>query len=430
MPNADSGSPVIVTAPAEVTGGYATLNLKLTDGGKGGPMMSYIKIRRSNLRRIDTTGMAMTNGSTWNNENGAANAFDGNVNTMFDGNSGSYLRIDLGEAMPIAAIGFVPRPNYPDRMKDTAFYGSNDDNEWTVIYKVTEQPHAYRETRAVLNEIQSWRYIKYENTSDYCNVNEIYLYENYTPAIAEVPTAFLGWDAENNGFTVNFSGKSKDATAIRVYHENAESGIMEPLGTYTELDDNTGVAVYTPNTNRIYSAAFSDGTNVGTASAKTSIYSLVIEEILKSDGGESASAARIAAANKVISAGGVYLDDGKLTAESSKIMKYEGDTLSMNTEVLKGLEIGFTVKDGVIYLGSNNSELVEATGGDTGKVYKTLKIDTVNNTITFGEAYGDAASTEALTLSLDSVNIEFVETLVQELEASGADAVADFLPEL
>ncbi len=176
VPSMDVNKPVTLTGVANVTGGTATLNLNLDSDGKGGPMISYIKISAVPFKLVDTTDKAKTDGGTWEDRNHAPNAFDSDVNTMFDGNSGGWAQIDLGEGTSIAAIGFIPRPDYPGRMVNTAFYGSNDGSQWTELYRITEQPPVYQETRAVFEEAQSWRYIKYENKNDYCNVNEIYLY--------------------------------------------------------------------------------------------------------------------------------------------------------------------------------------------------------------------------------------------------------------
>ena len=66
------------------------------------------------------------------------------------------------------------------------------------------------------------------------------------------------------------------------------------------------------------------------------------------------------------------------------------------------------------------------------KVYAKLEIDTDNNTVTLSEPIGNYAGelAYAITLSLEEVNIEFIETLINESEAADADAEQDFIPEL
>lgn len=189
-PKSDENNPIIVKAAATVTGGFATLNLKLDSDGAGGPMMSYIKIATAldakEGTKIDTSEMSITNSATWNDStgksNGGANAFDSNVNTFFDGVSGGYVQIDLGEEKSIAKIGFIPRNDWANRMQGSVFYASNDLNSWTKLFTVPSVPEYGTETsvlsRCFLTEETSWRYIKYQNPYDYCNVAEILIYED------------------------------------------------------------------------------------------------------------------------------------------------------------------------------------------------------------------------------------------------------------
>ncbi len=185
IPSTNAANPNIIKKVATVTGGEATLNLKLDSDGNGGPMMSYIKIKKapdiSHIEKIDTTALTITGSATWNNDplTQAKYAFDGDLSTFFDGISGGYLTIDLGEETPIGAIGYYPRENWAGRMLSTSFYGSVDGTEWEQLFVITQTPPYGVETlvsHAEFLNTGEYRYIKYQNPSDYCNVAEINIY--------------------------------------------------------------------------------------------------------------------------------------------------------------------------------------------------------------------------------------------------------------
>ncbi|MBQ8003088.1 MAG: discoidin domain-containing protein, partial [Clostridia bacterium] len=185
IPSTDAANPNIVKKVASVTGGEAILNLKLDSDGAGGPMMSYIKISKapdvSHIEKIDTTNLTITGSATWNNDPAtqAKFAFDGNLETFFDGVSGGYLMVDLGEPTSIGAIGYYPRSNWAGRMVSTSFYGSVDGANWEQLFVITQAPPYGVETLVTYPEFLNtgeYRYIKYQNPSDYCNVAEINIY--------------------------------------------------------------------------------------------------------------------------------------------------------------------------------------------------------------------------------------------------------------
>lgn len=185
IPSTNAANPNIIKKVATVTGGEATLNLKLDSDGNGGPMMSYIKIRKapdlSHVEKINTEGLTITGSATWNNDplTQAKYAFDGDLSTFFDGISGGYLTIDLGEETPIGAIGYYPRENWAGRMLSTSFYGSVDGANWEQLFVITRTPPYGVETlvsHAEFLNTGEYRYIKYQNPSDYCNVAEINIY--------------------------------------------------------------------------------------------------------------------------------------------------------------------------------------------------------------------------------------------------------------
>ncbi len=253
-----------------------------------------------------------------------------------------------------------------------------------------------------------------------------------TEAVGE-PT--LGW--QGNKFTINYpvdTGKK-----VLIYHENPVTGALLPITTESGVvTSDDGVAIATDNTNRIYAAAIYDAV-AGTMSAKTSIYSLVVDEILKeSYTADNIDSAKLAEVNKVIANGGIYYtgdlkkDSTQLADKTSEIMSVTDDNKITINDKLVELNIGFVYNGGKLYIGSNTEATVSVPVEDSDMTgtYKTLTVG--DGTVTLSDKIEDGAVVEgeAITLSLDSVNIEFIETLIEEAEADGADAEADFIPEL
>lgn len=186
IPRSDEYKPVIMRKVATVTGGEATLNLKLDSDGAGGPMMSYIKIGKADEKKestaLDAKSMRITGTESWGNDPNtvAYFAFDGNASTFFDGLVGGSLVADLGYETSISAIGFVPRDGWNGRMAATSFLGSKDGISWEELFVIPGTPEADVETVVSSNEFLTtgrYRYIKYENVYDYCNVAEINIYK-------------------------------------------------------------------------------------------------------------------------------------------------------------------------------------------------------------------------------------------------------------
>ncbi len=186
IPKSDANHPVIVSKSASVTGGEATLNLKLDSDGSGGPMMSYIKIYKASealpMTKLDTKFFTITGSDTWNSDPAtqAKYAFDGNTNTFFDGISGGSLVVDLGYETILSAIGFIPRDNWNSRMEATHFSVSKDGVNWEKIFVIPTVPTPGVETIIESDDFLTkgrFRYVKYENPYDYCNVAEINIYK-------------------------------------------------------------------------------------------------------------------------------------------------------------------------------------------------------------------------------------------------------------
>ncbi len=243
----------------------------------------------------------------------------------------------------------------------------------------------------------------------------------------------LGW--KDGKFTVDFTGENvKAGDVIRVYGENKDGGADEKVveSDTTLTEGQAGVSVSTNVTNRIYKAVVVSKEGLeGPESAAASVYSLVVSALASSDL-KSVDSNKTAAINDVIAKGGVYYTGSEFTDvlkgildTSSSSITPEAITLKIKDDLFK-LGIGF-VLDGqsTVYFGSADAE---AKGTSDKQTYDTMVITIAEdgNTVTLS----NAVTAEAITLSLDSVNIEFVETLIEELEAEGADAAQDFIPEL
>ncbi|MBQ8540872.1 MAG: discoidin domain-containing protein [Clostridia bacterium] len=186
IPRSNEYHPVTVRKIATVTGGEATLNLKLDSDGTGGPMISYIKIYKAATvlpkTKLDVADFTVTCSDTWNSDPNTHGkyAFDGNTQTFFDGISGGYLVVDLGYETTVSAIGYYPREGWNTRMEATHFSASRDGVTWEKLFVIPSAPQAGVETIVSSNEFMAdgiFRYIKYENPYDYCNVAEINIYK-------------------------------------------------------------------------------------------------------------------------------------------------------------------------------------------------------------------------------------------------------------
>lgn len=254
--------------------------------------------------------------------------------------------------------------------------------------------------------------------------------------------AFLGWDNAGKVFTVNFkvvneAGESADAPVTVTYTVPGEDGSDKEITVQSD-GDVKGITVQTDVTNRIYTAVI-DGTTYTGKAVRASVYSLVVDEIV--NGGYDAidpgklDSVRIAAANNVIANGGIVFTEA-LTSEANRIMTLSNDkkTVEMKENARK-LGIGFIVTDDRLYVGGDDMTVsaVEYESDIEAKVYSKLTINEDGKSVTLSGLIGEngeVIAAEAVTLSLESVNVEFIETLISENEADGTDAEFDFTPEL
>ena len=249
-------------------------------------------------------------------------------------------------------------------------------------------------------------------------------------------TPSLGYNKEN-GYTVDFTvGDLPDGATVEIYREaegqdGKDTKVGDPI-TQESLINN--VINVSGSSNAIYKAvakATVDGADLVLGSADGAVYDLLVKDITANYADKAykdMDPDKVQAANKIIAKGGL-LSEATLVNGADSIMEF--DTQNTKKVAIKvdytKLGIGFIVESGEIYIGADAKTVTEGTDGGS---YAYLEITENGVTLSGKIENGEVKTNEAITLSLDSVNIEFVETLIEELEANGADTEADFIPEL
>lgn len=252
-----------------------------------------------------------------------------------------------------------------------------------------------------------------------------------TEAVDAKADAKLGYDGANLTLDFTLDDITSKITGAESFEVTVSNQDGVKVGEADVTNDKPNVILTPKDSNTIYTAvieAIKDGASYSVGTVKASLYSEVVEnlEALKdSYSAETVNSDMIAKANEVISHGGIYFTESeKLNEQTNKIVDVNTETTGKITVTVNSpysdYGIGFILADGKVVVGSTE---VEASD-EAGKVYQNFTVDTSNNTVTLS---GDGG---AVTLSLDSVNIEFVETLINETAAEGADSALDFVPEL
>ena len=161
---------------------------------------------QSSAPKYDKLGIISSEGTlSWHEDDTTTfeMAYDGNMNTFFDGLEGGCVTLDLGSNCSICNIAYCPRKGYEHRMIDGFFSASLDGVNWTRIYTVPSKP-AFRMNFTPEFENLTARYIRYEvptgapssplnNDSVYlCNIAEIAVY-------GTAGAASLTGDVNNDG---------------------------------------------------------------------------------------------------------------------------------------------------------------------------------------------------------------------------------------
>ncbi len=158
--------------------------------------------------KLEITEDMITSSTPWNNGSDvAANAFDGDTSTYFDGVEEGWIKIDLGAEYLIGKIGYAPRSGYESRLTGT-FYGSLDGKTWYEIYTVST---VYKLTTVEYTDFTTvafFRYIKYENLNDCANISEIEIYSAVN--IPETYVATIERDTYEDGSYETLSEYAED----------------------------------------------------------------------------------------------------------------------------------------------------------------------------------------------------------------------------
>ncbi len=238
--------------------------------------------------------------------------------------------------------------------------------------------------------------------------------------IPEIPTieAKLSWNG--TAFTIDYV-PTTEVTPVEgaTYAVEVSDGEKTLEGGAYVPSKDAGVGIVPNDTNRIYSATstvtVSDVVFKAETAVKAGIYGLVMDAIVNSTLDGEINAEQLTVVNEVLKNGNILLtadEEGtlKLTEAADKVMTLEGDTITL-TEKAVQLGLRFTT----IGVGTDAATAPVATVSDDGK------------SITLPDGVTTA---EAMVLSLDSVYLEFVPTEMADVDADGADAVQDFIPEL
>lgn len=225
--------------------------------------------------KIDLTGKPQTGSAAYANTNLYSNAFDGDVDTFFDGLQNGYCQVDLDGQYAISKLRFYPRKGkstnlpseYVKRMNGGVFSGSADGRTWTVIYTVPDDFCTTNTDEAAVTWYDvdvsgTYRFIKYENASNAANIAEIEVYgiktadaepvETETPPTQEpLPDGFTlldrtGWTAEANSQQSssgqNSAGMVLDGDTSTMWHSSwgSDMGSYNPDTNPLYLTVNTG----------------------------------------------------------------------------------------------------------------------------------------------------------------------------------------------
>lgn len=147
------------------------------------------------------TAKEVTGTRSWHDSTAtsADKAYDGDLNTYFDGLQSGNVTLDLGTVCDIETISYCPRRDYETRMIGGYFAVSTDGANWTKVYTVEDKPSFRMNYTPNLEGVKA-RYVRYEvpegaptnplnKDAEYlCNIAEIAVYgfEGTTVTIGDV----------------------------------------------------------------------------------------------------------------------------------------------------------------------------------------------------------------------------------------------------
>ena len=227
--------------------------------------------------KIELADKTKTGSESYQNNNQYTDAFDGDIETFFDGLKDGWCQVDLGALYNISQIKFYPRggrdtskpSEYVQRMNGGIFSASANGSDWDTLYTVSGLTASATDAEAVrwydaeiTSSDKSYRYIKFSNGTTSANVAEIEIYGEYdseavpeptaspTPTPEPLPDGFSliersGWSAESNSQQETVSSKNTHASKVL---DNNTGTIWH--SKYNSTDDSG--ATVDPETNPIY----------------------------------------------------------------------------------------------------------------------------------------------------------------------------------
>ena len=118
-----------------------------------------------------------TNGE-WESGNPPVNAFDGNTDTVYDGQNGGYAGIELPGQFYLNGFRFVTRSGYDGRLTGAQIQASNDMESWNTLYTISDKFSNPIYNGVYLGETEKpYTYYRiYSGESEFCNVAEVEFY--------------------------------------------------------------------------------------------------------------------------------------------------------------------------------------------------------------------------------------------------------------
>jgi hypothetical protein len=178
-------------------------------------------------------------GSYANSGNVAANAFDGNLNTYFDGPSanGDYVGLQLPTATVIQQISFAPRAGWAGRMVGGVFQGSNSPSfsSAVTLYTITQAPAVGVLTSVTVSNPAAFKYLRYVGPAgSYGDVAEVQFFNAVQPIIT------ISGDTLTVTGTSGNDNISVSAAPTVVGDDNTNSSIDGPYVNFT-IEENSVV---------------------------------------------------------------------------------------------------------------------------------------------------------------------------------------------
>ncbi|MFD6177046.1 MULTISPECIES: discoidin domain-containing protein [unclassified Isoptericola] len=156
----------------------------------------------------------------------AAAAFDGNVDTFYDGvDTGSFAGVDLGTAEPVTRVRLHPRAGQGALMEGAMIQGSNSrDAGYVNLAKVNFAPgDGWHDV--TLASAGAYRYYRYVGGTTRTSVAEIELFTDQRPPTTPVPDRLTGEPIGSEGAAAAFDGDPASA-----FSGGAESSAGLDLG--------------------------------------------------------------------------------------------------------------------------------------------------------------------------------------------------------